>query len=192
MTKVLRRIRLLEYGRASRNASTGLAWDFMGPHGPRSGHPLLDPPGYATLRGRGPEQRLSALEDSEADDCWRTKRSNGHVMRSCKGLCARGLSRVWGFGRLGKDAAIQTAQQRYSFEYSRCRPCRRSVKRTAIFDRSSGVFRSWIVWSVSSLCFESRADQPSGIGAQAAPSSIQGNDTRVVIQTQGGHNRAQG
>jgi hypothetical protein len=45
-------------------------------------HPL-DPPGYATLRGSGPEQRLGALKDSEADDCWRTKWSNGHVMLSC-------------------------------------------------------------------------------------------------------------
>jgi hypothetical protein len=46
------------------------------------GHPPLDPQGYATLRGRGLEQRLGALEDSEADGCWRTKRSNGHVMLS--------------------------------------------------------------------------------------------------------------
>jgi hypothetical protein len=33
--------------------------------------------GYATLRGSGPEQRLGALEDSEADGSWWTKRSNG-------------------------------------------------------------------------------------------------------------------
>jgi hypothetical protein len=39
-------------------------------------------------------------------------------------LCERGLSRVWGFGRLEKDAAVQTTQQRDSFEYRRCRPCR--------------------------------------------------------------------
>ncbi len=50
--------------------------------------------------GSGPEQRLGALEDSEADDSWRTKLSIGHVMLSCKGLCGRGLSRVWGFVRL--------------------------------------------------------------------------------------------
>jgi hypothetical protein len=37
---------------------------------------------HSTLRGSGPEQRLIALEDSEADDCWRTKRSNGHVKLS--------------------------------------------------------------------------------------------------------------
>jgi hypothetical protein len=49
----------------------------------QQGHPPLDPPGYATLRVRGPEQRLGALEDSEADGCWRTKQSNGHVMLSC-------------------------------------------------------------------------------------------------------------
>ncbi len=49
-----------------------------------------------------PEQRLGALEDSEADDCRRTKRSNGHVMLSCKGLFECGLLRVWGFRRLEK------------------------------------------------------------------------------------------
>jgi hypothetical protein len=38
--------------------------------------------GYAILRGSGPKQRLGALKDSEADDCWRTKRSNGRVMLS--------------------------------------------------------------------------------------------------------------
>jgi hypothetical protein len=64
------------------------------------------------------------MEDSEEDDCWQTKRSNGHVMLSCKGFCERSLSRVWGFGRLENDAAVQTTQQRYSFEYCRCRPCR--------------------------------------------------------------------
>ncbi len=31
----------------------------------------------AILRGSGPEQRLGALEDSEADGSWRTKRSDG-------------------------------------------------------------------------------------------------------------------
>jgi hypothetical protein len=66
---------------------------------------------FVTLRGSGPEQRLGALEDSEADDSRRTERSHGHVMRSCEGLCERGLSRVWGFGRLEKDAAVQTTQQ---------------------------------------------------------------------------------
>jgi hypothetical protein len=54
------------------------------------------PAGLRNLAG----QRLGALEDSEADDRWRTKRSNGHAVLSCKGLCERGLSRVWGFGRL--------------------------------------------------------------------------------------------
>jgi hypothetical protein len=34
------------------------------------------------------------------------------------------------------------------------------------------------------MFFWSTADQPSCIGAQAAPSSSQGNDTRVVIQTE--------
>jgi hypothetical protein len=32
---------------------------------PGYGHPPLDPPGRATLRGSGPEPRLGATEDSE-------------------------------------------------------------------------------------------------------------------------------
>jgi hypothetical protein len=47
----------------------------------------------AGLRDPLGEQRLVALEDSEADDF------------------------DWGFGRLDKCAAVQTMQQRYSFEY---------------------------------------------------------------------------
>ena len=41
-----------------------------------------------------------------------------------KGCANAAFSRVWGFGRLEKDAAVQTRQQRYSFECCRCRPCR--------------------------------------------------------------------
>ena len=44
---------------------------------PEPGHPPLDPPGAATLRGSGPEQRLGEAEDSEADGSWRTRRSDG-------------------------------------------------------------------------------------------------------------------
>ncbi len=32
---------------------------------PGQGHPPLDPPDRATLRGSGPEQRIGELEDSE-------------------------------------------------------------------------------------------------------------------------------
>jgi hypothetical protein len=39
------------------------------------------------------------------------------------------------------------------------------------------------MWSVSSPCFESAADPPSGIGAPAAPSSSQGHDTRVLEES---------
>jgi hypothetical protein len=93
------------------------------------------PAGLRDPSGSVPEQRLGALEDSEADDCWRTKRSNGHVMLSCQGLCERGLSRVWGFGRREKDAAIQSTQQRYSFEYCSLQALQGSTKRTAVYDR---------------------------------------------------------
>jgi hypothetical protein len=45
---------------------------------PIQGHPLLDPPGHAILRGLGPEQRIGAPEDSErlepADQGWRELR----------------------------------------------------------------------------------------------------------------------
>ncbi len=34
-----------------------------------------------------------------------------------QGLCERGSSRNWGFSRLSNGAAIQTRQQRHSFEY---------------------------------------------------------------------------
>ena len=58
------------------------------------GHPPLDPPGAATFRC-GPEQLLRALEDSEADYCRLTRRSNGYVMLTCKG-CANAAYREFG------------------------------------------------------------------------------------------------
>jgi hypothetical protein len=78
---------------------------------PEQSHPPFDPPGYAILRGRGPEQRLDELKDSESDGSWRTKRR--HVMQSSKRVCERDISRVWGFARLEENAAVQTT---YIFE----------------------------------------------------------------------------
>ena len=70
---------------ASTADTRGILHRFMG-RPPEQGHPPLDPPGAATLRGAGPpEQRIGGLEDSEAEDCLRTRRSNGYVMLPSKG-----------------------------------------------------------------------------------------------------------
>ncbi len=51
--------------------------DYYNDYDNEPGHPPLDPPGAATLRGSGPEQRIGEPEDSEADGSWRTRRSDG-------------------------------------------------------------------------------------------------------------------
>ena len=43
------------------------------------------PAGRRYPSGCGPEQRIGGLEDSEAEDCRRTRRSNGYVMLPSKG-----------------------------------------------------------------------------------------------------------
>ena len=67
-------LRHRDYGpAATRGIPPGPYWDGT----PEPGHPPLDPQGAATLRGSGPEQRIGAPEDSEADGSWRTRRSDG-------------------------------------------------------------------------------------------------------------------
>ncbi len=169
-TLLLPRIRLLEYVRARRYATTGriglgldrTAWavlrsigssrdstehlmgasrgpDLVGPAAdPRiflpahdddwdgspgrvmrhSTRPLPSPPAHrAAAQARSP-----AGSRSPAGDCWRTKRSNGHVMLSCKGLCEGGRSRVW--ASAGSRRLLRFNQHSNSFKYCRCRPCR--------------------------------------------------------------------
>jgi hypothetical protein len=59
-------LRHRDYGPA---ATRGISTRPILGRGPEPGHP----PGAATLRGSGPEQRIGEPEDSEADGSWRTK-----------------------------------------------------------------------------------------------------------------------
>jgi hypothetical protein len=67
-------------------------------------------------------------------------------MLSCKRLCERVLSRVWGFGRLEKDAVAQTTQHRYSLFGSR--------KMQWLKQRSTGIRLNTVVAGPEGECKE--------------------------------------
>ncbi len=57
------------------------------------------------------------------------------MMLSCKGLCERRLSRLWGFGRLKRVCCSSNNAATVFIQILTLQALQGSIKRTAIFDR---------------------------------------------------------
>ncbi len=98
-----------------------------------------------TLRGSGPEQRLCALEDSEADDCWGTKRSY-----PAKG-CAKAAFREFG-ASAGSRRMLRLKQHSNGIRVNTdvAGPAG-EYKKDGDLDRQSGVFHNCVECVMNTL-----------------------------------------
>ena len=92
------------------------------------------PAGRRYPPGCGPEQRIGGREDSEADYCRRTRRSNGYVMLPSRGRENATIRECGALSRLANMGSIRTPRSNGLFRISDVATLRGSIKEDGDFN----------------------------------------------------------